>query len=165
MTERRTNYLFKYLKMIAESEIKNSLIKVKNIYGKDNAIKVEALFRNETKHFKSGNFQICFSPGMEATVENYPYGWSSLKPFWESKPEYKPIGIHEQIENSSGLLASRGERKFIKFPTLEAAMLTVAFRLNNKGWNTGAWFSNNPESQKKYSDYLLRIKTPIANSL
>ncbi len=151
--------------MILDQTILESLIKVKEIYGKENAVKIEALFRNETRHFKSGNFAICFSPGMEATIESYPYGWSSLKPFWDKNTNYKPTGIHKQIENTSGLLASRGERKFIKFPSLEAAMLTVAFRLNNKGWNTGAWFSNDPESQTKYREYLLKIKTPLSNSL
>lgn len=164
MTERRINYL-KSLRMVTEAEIKSALIKVKEIYGKENAVKLEALFRNETKHFKSGNFQICFSPGMEATVETYPYGWSSLKGFWETNPMCKPIGIHKQVENTSGLLKSRGERKFIKFISVEAAMLTVAFRLNNKGWNTGAWFSNDLNSQQAYSNYLTKVRTPIANSL
>lgn len=162
MTERRANYLFKEMK---DSEIIEALRKVKEIHGKEMAIKIEALFRNETRHFKSGNFLTCFSPGMEATLEFYPYGWSSLKPFWDKNEKYKPVGIHKQVENSSGLLASRGERTFIKFPSLEAAMLTVAERLKNKGGDTGAWFSNNPDSQKKYREYLLKIKTPFTNAL
>lgn len=162
MTNRRLNYLFKELR---DMDILSSIKKVAELYGKENAIKVESLFRNETKHFKSSNFLICYSPGMEATVEMYPYGWSSLKPFWDKNPQYKPLGIYKQVENSSGLLKSRGERKFIKFPDLDAAMLTVAERLKNKGWDTGAWFSNDSESQRKYREYLLKIKTPLANSL
>ena len=57
---------------MTDIEILASLKKVAILYGKEMAIKVESLFRNETKHFKSGNFLICFSPGMEATVETMP---------------------------------------------------------------------------------------------
>jgi len=145
--------------------ILDSLKKVAIHYGKENAIKIEALFRNETKHFTSGNFLICYSPGMEATKDVMPYGWTSLAKFWKDKPEYAPIGIHKQVENSSRMMASRGERRFIKFPSLEAAMMTVAKRLSDKAWYTGAWASNNVDSQKKYADYLLKIKTPLSNSL
>lgn len=146
-------------------DILASIQRISIIYGKEMAVKVEALFRNETAHFKSGNFKICFSPGMEATKETYPYGWTSLKSYWDLHPEHAPIGLYKQVENSSRMMASRGERTFIKFPNLDAAMITVAERLKAKGGNTGAWASNNIESQKKYSDYLLRINTPYANSI
>lgn len=145
--------------------ILSALKKVALHYGKDMAIKVEALFRNETKHFKSGNFLKCFSPGMEATVDFMPYGWSSLAPYWKEHSEYAPIGIHKQVENDSAMMKSRGERRFIMFPNLEAAMMTVAKRLDLKGGDTGSWASNNPDSQKKYREYLLKIKTHLANSL
>ena len=154
-----------------DQEIISALKKVKYLYGKPAAIKVEALFRNETAHFKSGNFAITFSPGMEAvklpngSVLPYPYGWTSLKEFWENNPNYKPIGLHMQVENSSRALKSRGERAFIKFASIESSFMTVAYRLQKKGWNTGAWFSNDKTKQKNYSDYLLKIKTPYANSL
>ena len=150
---------------MTDIEILASLKKVAILYGKEMAIKVESLFRNETKHFKSGNFLICFSPGMEATVETMPYGWSSLSSFWKQHPEYAPIGIYKQFENDSLMMKSRGERKFIKFPNLDAAMITVAERLKAKGGDTGAWASNDPTAQKKYREYLLKIKTPLANSL
>ena len=164
MTERRYNYLFKD-KQMTEEIIIDALKKVAALYGKENAIKVEALFRNETKHFTSGNFLICYSPGMEATKDVMPYGWSSLAQFWKDKPEYAPIGIHKQVENDSRMMQSRGERKFIKFPSLEAAMMTVAKRLSDKDWYTGAWASNNADSQKKYADYLLKISTPLTKKI
>lgn len=150
---------------MTDSEILSSLKKVAAIYGKDMAIKVESLFRNETKHFKSSNFLICLSPGMEATKDVMPYGWSSLVPFWKLHPEYAPIGIHKQVENDSLMMQSRGERMFMKFISLDAAMLTVAERLKLKGGDAGAWASNKPSSQKKYREYLLKIKTPLANSI
>ncbi len=148
-----------------------SLRKVAELYGKPNAIKVESLFRNETAHFTSGCFLKCFCPGMEAvkkpdnSVLPYPYGWTSLREFWDTNPNYKPTGIHLQVENDSAMMKSRGERAFIIFPSLEAAVMTVAFRLKNKGWDTGAWSSNDKAAQDKYRTYLLGIKTPLANSL
>lgn len=148
-----------------KDEIIDALKKIATIYGIDNAKKIESLFRNETKHFKSGNFLICYSPGMEATTEQMPYGWTSLGEFWKTNPQYAPIGIHKQIENDSAMMKSRGERKFIKFKNIESAMMTVAKRLSDKNWYTGAWASNNPDSQKKYADYLLKIKTPFTNNL
>lgn len=142
----------------------DALKKVASIYGIENAKKLESLYRNETKHFKSGNFLICYSPGMEATKEEMPYGWTSLAEFWKTNPQYAPIGIHKQVENDSAMLKSRGERKFIKFPSVEAAMITVAKRLSDKNWYTGAWASNNVDAQKKYADYLLKIKTSFTNN-
>lgn len=146
-------------------DVQASIKRIGILYGKEMAIKIESLFRNETRHFASGNFLKTFSPGMEATIETFPYGWSSLSIFWKLHPECAPIGIHKQVENTSGLLKSRGERKFICFPNLDAAMITVAERIKAKGGDTGAWFSNDPISQKKYREYLLKIKTPYANSL
>jgi len=150
---------------MTDNEIISALTKVKDLYGKANAIKLEALFRNETAHFKSTNYVITFSPGMEATVDFMPYGWSSLAPFWKEHPEYAPVGIHKQVENNSRMMASRGERRFIKFPSVEAGMMTVAYRLSLKGWDTGAWASNDKAAQDKYRAYLLGIKTPFANNL
>ena len=146
-------------------DVQAAIKRIGILYGKEMAIKVESLFRNETKHFTSGNFLKCFCPGMEATIESFPYGWSSLSNFWKMHPEYAPIGIYKQVENTSGLLKSRGERKFIQFPNLDASMITVAERLKAKGGDTGAWFSNDPSKQKLYREYLLKIKTPYANEL
>lgn len=156
-----------------EKEIIAAIAKVKGLYGKPSSIKVEAVFRNETRHFKSGNFAKTYSPGMEAvkrpdgSVLPYPYGWTSLRTFWDENPQYKPTGLYMQVENDSGQAKSRGERAFIKFPSVEAAFITVAKRLQMKGWDTGAWFAdaNHPDKQAQYRDYISRIKTPYANAL
>jgi len=167
ITARRHNYLFNPM----EKEIIAALTKIKDLYGKPAAIKVESLFRNETRHFKSGNYAATFSPGMEAvkkpdgSVLPYPYGWTSLRAFWDNHPNYKPVGLHHQVENDSAMMKSRGERAFIVFPSIEAGFMTVAERLRNKGWDTGAWASNDKAAQDKYRNYLLGIKTPYANAL
>lgn len=154
-----------------EKEIIESLTKIRNLYGKIAAVKIESLFRNETRHFKSTQYAATFSPGMEAvkradgSVLPYPYGWTSLRKFWDENPQYKPIGLHMQVENDSGMMKSRGERAFIKFASIEAGFMAVAERLKNKGWDTGAWVSNDKDVQDKYRDYLTKIKTPYANTL
>lgn len=156
-----------------EKAIIAALTKIKDLYRKPAAIKVEALFRNETRHFKSGNYAVTLSPGMEAVKRPdgsalpYPYGWTSLRKFWDENPQYKPTGLHLQVENDSGQAKSRGERAFIKFPSVEAGFMTVAKRLQDNGWDTGTWFanSNHPEKQASYREYLTKIKTPYANAL
>lgn len=46
-------------------------------YGKDMSIIVERIFRIETTHFTSGQYQHCGAPGMEVHGSPPAYGWSS----------------------------------------------------------------------------------------
>ncbi|ENW5054051.1 TPA: hypothetical protein ACIBXN_004622 [Salmonella enterica subsp. diarizonae serovar 48:i:z] len=46
-------------------------------YGKDISIIVERIFRIETTHFTSGQYQHCGAPGMEVHGSPPAYGWSS----------------------------------------------------------------------------------------
>lgn len=140
-----------------EKEIIRCLRLVAERYDYEFAATIERLFRNETRHFKSGNFLITFSPGMEAFSDLLPYGWSSLKNFWDINKNLAPIGIYKQVENTSALLKSRGERKFIKFPTLEASMLSVAFLINSRGGNGGSWFSIQQSAIDAYNKELSKI--------
>lgn len=134
-------------------------------YNKKTAATVEQIYRNETGHFKSGNFIKTLSPGMEAFSETEPYGWSSLKDFWEKNKNYAPTGIFKQVENSSGMLESRGERKFIVFPTIEASMMSVAFVIMSRGGDGGAWFSISDQAQRdKYNNYLAQINPRLVNA-
>jgi hypothetical protein len=139
-------------------DIINGLTKVQEVYGHAFARRIEQLFRNETAHFKSGNFLKTFSPGMEiGGITEFPYGWGSLKTFWEANPQYKPSGTFAQAENTSALAKKRGVRTFIKFPTVEASMMTVAHLIKIRGGNAGSWFSKNAVQQKKYNEELDKI--------
>lgn len=145
---------------MTESTIMQALKNVATVYGNEYAIGCERLFRNETRHFKSSNFFKTFSPGMEAVkgLNNMPYGWGSLKTFWENNTRYAPIGLHRQVENTSALAQSRGERVFIAFPNVEAAMMTLCEFIRIKGQGWGRWFSKDKETQAKYETYLKTIK-------
>ena len=63
------------------NDVYQGLKRVKNIYGKDYAKKIEQVFRLETGHFKSSQFKNGFSGGMVASKNTFPYGWSSLEKF------------------------------------------------------------------------------------
>lgn len=147
---------------MTDTEILQGLTKVKEVYGLAHAQRLEQLFRNETSHFKSGNFLICLSPGMEVGSKTvFPYGWGSLESFWNTNPHYKPIGVHSQAENTSALAQKRGVRTFIKFGSIEASMMTVAHLIKIRGGNFGAWFSKNTVQQLAYNRELDKIKVRL----
>jgi hypothetical protein len=146
-----------------EHEIELGLNKVKEVYGINHAKRLEQLFRNETAHFKSGNFLATLSPGMEVggDKKEFPYGWTSLLQFWTVNPQYAPSGVYSQVENTSALAKSRGVRTFIKFENCIASMMSVAHLVNIRGGNFGSWFSKNAVQQLKYNQELDNIKVRI----
>lgn len=151
-----------------ENEIVDALKQIALQDGNPIAISTEQVFRNETRHFKSDNFHHTFGAGMEVghdrktntPITTFPYGWGSLTTFWTKYPQFAPIGVYNQVENSSFMAQSRGVRTFIKFPSVRAGMEAVAERLRILGGNAGGYFANDqhPEQQKAYSDYLRKIK-------
>ncbi len=135
--------------MVTETEIINALKVVAKDYGKPLAITIERLFRNETAHFKSGGFKQSLSPGMEAVKNTMPYGWSTLEPYWTKEKSYAPIALINQVENNSAMSKSLGVKTFIKFPTIEASMMSVAYLIHARGGDGGRWFSNQESEQGK----------------
>ena len=146
-----------------EKEIELALNKVKEVYGLAHAKRLEQLFRNETAHFKSSNFLATLSPGMEIGVgkETFPFGWTSLLQFWTINPQYAPSGIYKQVENTSALAKSRGERTFIKFENCIASFMSVAHLIKLRGGDFGPWFSKNAVQLLKYNQELDKIKVRI----
>lgn len=138
---------------------KNGLLKVADIYGTAHARRLEQLFRNETAHFKSKQFLAGHSPGMEAAkgATEFPYGWTSLKQYWTINPQYKPIGLHSMVENTSALAKGIGVKQFIKFPSVEASMMSVAQLIMIRDGNFGKWFSKDPLFIEKYNGELDKI--------
>jgi|SRR6185437_4868874 len=152
--------------MIMEEEIISALKEVITVFGEDQAKIVEQVFRNETRHFLSGNFQKTLSPGMEAFGVNLPYGWTSAGTYWLLHPKYAPTGVYDEVENNSGMSNSRGIRHFLKFDSLEASMMTVAFILHSRGGDGGSWFSvSDAAFRAKYNDYLSHIIPKFVNEI
>lgn len=149
-------------KFISDAIIISALKAVDSVYGRDMTLSIERLFRNETNHFRSGNFCRTLSPGMQIGRHDTlnPFGWFSLAPFWRMFPVCAPCGVFRQRENNSALAKAEGIQTFLVFHTLKASMLSIAYHLHQKDEthkNPGVWFSAQPDLQKKYSEYLLRI--------
>lgn len=149
------------LNNFGQDDAKRAIKAVKKKYGEDVAILVEKLMRLETSHFRSDQYKKTGSGGMEIGGKNktYPYGWKQPVNFWESNPQYKPIGIYTRPENQTGI-----KKSFIVFPTVTAAALTLADILRQRNYNLGSWFSTNPTLQQSYNNAVKNIRTPYATS-
>ncbi len=138
-----------------QKQIIESLKSIADEYGIDIARKVEQLFRLETRHFGSGQFLATFSPGMEKHSDKYPFGWKSMKAYWDE------IGLvptfHTMPENKTGL-----SKTFLKFPNVLTAMRSVARYIKN--YSPERWYSLDPVKQAEYRDSLNSIKPKIVNT-
>jgi hypothetical protein len=140
---------------VTASDLILALRKVSEIHGLPFAKRIEQLYRNETAHFKSGNFLKTLSAGMQATKATLPYGWTSLGEYWKANPHYAPTSVFKQVENTSKLAKSIGVQTFMVFPTVEASMMSISHKLRDG--SVGAWFSTNKTLQLKYEAELDKI--------
>lgn len=157
--------------MDLQQEFKEALLyALKNGHTPDFMKGIEQLFRNETSHFKSSNFAVTRSAGMEVAktssgfVPSLPYGWTSLEQWWEDNKDYCPSSTYDQIDNGSELSASRGMRRFIVFPTMIASVMTVCKVIENKG-RFGAWFNHNEADEIAYEQTLNSITPRLMNEI
>ena len=154
-------YYFVFKKSEYEKEFAFVLKKVKNRYGENIAKNVEKMYRLETNHFKSGQFKGTYSPGMEKFGNNYPYGWNTIaKIFWDIYPINQPVGFWSGKEGKTGK-----QKTFLKFPSLQSAVFTLAEFLKHYGNNPGRWYSLNKDSQTRYNNSISKINTPIYDSI
>lgn len=86
-------------KDFTEHDARLALMKIYDLYGKEMAETIESIYRWEGKHFKSDQYKICGSPGMEVsgTKPAPNYGWDGS--LYKKNPEYTPIGLWESFEN------------------------------------------------------------------
>lgn len=147
-------------KTIDMVDIINAFTKAKKEFGIHIAQDAERIYRLETNHFKSGQFKNTYSPGMEVGKgkTTYPYGWTSLKPFWDKFPQYKPNHLYTTPENQTGIT-----KTFIGFPSLEAAVMTLCYFLTYR--KAESWYALDLEKQKYYRDILNKINPQIVNTI
>lgn len=104
-------------------------------WGTATAAMAEKIYKLETGNYeKSEGFTLGYTPGMTAPKSTYPYGWGNMQPFWDSKPQLKPIGTVSPSDSTM---------TYLKFPTFRAALATVCnfLAMNNNDptkWNGGA---------------------------
>lgn len=118
-------------------------------YGNQIAENVERIFRLETDHFTSTGYVKTGAAGMLAFAPEYPYGFNSLKSFWDNNPEFAPTGIWED---------KRGY-KYLKFKD-EGGFMTVAQVLLLRGNDPGRYFADDdhPDKQEEYRKAVENIK-------
>ena len=143
------------------SDFKQVLQKFKNegvLYETSKVI--EQIYRNETAHFTSKQFNKTFSAGMEGFSNDFPYGWITLNSIlWQNNPDLKPIGLIEFRDNHTGQV-----RPFLVFQNLESAMRTLLAFINYYD-NPYRWNSTDENIQSVYRSRLDKINTPLTNSV
>jgi murein DD-endopeptidase MepM/ murein hydrolase activator NlpD len=147
-----------------EHDARLALMKIYDLYGKEMAQTIESIYRWEGKHFKSDQYKICGSPGMEVPGNKSApnYGWDGS--LYAKHPEYTPIGVWKSFENigMSGAGGNEQDTKnkktYIKFPSVEAGMMYIVDFINRHDGNVGRWHSTDPKIQK---NYVTSIKTAI----
>ena len=140
-----------------------ALVTALKSYPKNILQSCERIFYMETSHLTSFQFMQTWSPGMEINYNNPAppyYGWTSLIPFWKANPQYAPIGTYVMPENKTGIV-----KTFIKFPSLDSSVMTICSKLQSNGNNPGAWYSNDPDLQAKYTATLNKIIPKITNEI
>ncbi|EKC0206690.1 hypothetical protein R4902_000674 [Salmonella enterica] len=133
---------------------KDALRKIYDKYGKDMSVIVERIFRIETTHFTSGQYQHCGAPGMEVHGSPPAYGWSS--DFFAQHPGYQPTGIWSKKE-SKGLSGQGGNaqatdkpKQFAVFYSVEISMEYIVYYINKNSGNYARWYSTQESAQKLY---------------
>ncbi|HBY4505889.1 TPA: hypothetical protein MIU45_18490 [Klebsiella pneumoniae] len=146
---------------------KDALCKIYNKYGKNMSVIVERMFRIETKHFTSGQYQHCGAPGMEVHGAPPAYGWSS--DFFSQHPEYQPTGIWSKKEGR-GLSGQGGNsqvtdkpKQFVVFDSVESSMEYIVYYINKHGGNYARWYSTQDSAQKLYREECGAIKPRFTN--
>ncbi|ECG9617456.1 hypothetical protein H0L60_004342, partial [Salmonella enterica] len=146
---------------------KDALRKIYDKYGKDMSVIVERMFRIETTHFTSGQYQHCGAPGMEVHGAPPAYGWSS--DFFSQHPEYQPTGIWSKKEGR-GLSGQGGNaqvtdkpKQFVVFDSVESSMEYIVYYINKHGGNYARWYSTQDSAQKLYREECGAIKPKFTN--
>jgi hypothetical protein len=146
---------------------KKALYQVYTNYGAEMSKNVERIYRSETSHFKSKQYRLTGTGGMEAHGKGPYYGWDSE--FFVNNPEYAPIGTTSMFEGKglSGLGGNAQVKNrpkiFVVMPTAEAGMMYLVNYINRYHGNYARWHSTNPSNQEAYRTSLTSIKPRFTN--
>lgn len=155
-------------KNFGESDARNALLKIYQNYGSEMSAIVEKMYRSETNHFKSKQYRLTGTGGMEAHGAGPYYGWD--RSFFSKYPEYSPVGVTSMFENK-GLSGLGGNTQvtdkpkvFIVMPSVEAGMMFKVDYINRYNGNYARWHSINPKVQDAYKNGLKGVRARITES-
>lgn len=125
------------------------------------------MYRDETAHFKSGQYKACGTGGMEAFGKAPYYGWDAS--FFDAYPEFRPMGIWSAFENK-GMSGQGGnkqvtdkKKEFVILPSVLGGMEYKVFYIKKHNGNWARWHSTNPSNQETYKKFLESIKPRFVN--
>jgi hypothetical protein len=147
-----------YIKIYPIIAMKKSLKKATEIFDLSIVQNCERIYRLESGNFTSSQFLGTYSAGMEPAAPSYPFGWKSLQPFWDEHTSYKPTEIKSYRETATGIT-----KQFIKFPTVEAGVMTLCYWLTLNNNNPGRWFSTDGQNQTTYNEKISNIQPVYTN--
>jgi hypothetical protein len=131
MSTRKKNFV---TMSYTENDAKDALLKFEAIKGRDRARKIEQIWRLETEHFKSDQFKLTGTAGMELG------NWSNLD---ESK--MRTIKM-----NDNHLTGAKKSRTFLVWDNLLDFLLYLSDYIDRHDGNIGRWNSTDPGKQAKY---------------
>lgn len=136
------------------------------VTGKQLVTIVEKMYRLETNHFKSKQYQHCGTGGMEVFGEAPYYGWDQNL-FIE-----QPVGTWSAFEGK-GLSGAGGnaqvkdrKKEFVKLPSVLAGMQYKAKYIIKYNGNYARWFNaSNTTAQTSYQTSLQNIRARFINEI
>ena len=145
-----------------ENAIRAGLRDVVNDYGRNYAKQIEQLLRWESAHFNSEQWRNGNTAGMEATTDQFPFGWSSLLE-WATVANIpaREFSTYNMRENRTGI-----RKTFIRFPNVRDFINFVAWFIQTKrGGNVGYWYSLNDAAAANYTQSIGGVIPRIVNTL
>lgn len=135
-----------------ESDFQAGIEKVKNLFPPDILQMVERVYRLETANFKSGQYQLTGTPGMEATIKIYPYGWGKrLKKF-----NIVPVGVVDMMDNPTKNTPKPSKKSFVALNDVSEGIKIIASYIQDKG--AGSWYAGtNKKMGLEYEKTLMQI--------
>lgn len=124
--------------MYGENEARDALLTVAKIYGKSMAADIERLTRLETRHYKSGQFKKCGTPGMVIG---------------------KWTGLPSNLKTASFVVGGKTFTYYIWNPTDAFIYLAEYIKRNNGNW--ARWNSTDLAAQERYRKSVLSVTNKI----
>jgi len=131
--------------MFTINDATEALLKLAQVKGKERAQLIERILRWETNHFKSKQYKLTGSAGMEDGK-------------WQNLPEkYSTI----QMLDNHPHLVSNPMRTFIKWNSVYDFCIYLSDYIDRHNGNYGRWNSTNVEKQKVYEKCVSSVKNRI----
>ena len=118
-----------------ENDAARAIHAVALTWGREIAQALEKTWRQETTHWRSGEYQSTGGAGWHPWEPTFPWYWGDLKKFWSENPECRPIGYYWKKEGQSG---TRRVYLAFKSPITFAMSFAALVRARKKRYNINA---------------------------